>query len=155
MSNNLKTLIEKYIVLQDKKVFLSGVDEQYKTEYVEAVKEKLYDTIYEEIKFEVRDEAIKKAEKVINKRAELKKIDEFKKLMIEGFLVAIFVGLFVNQCTDIIGFFKGNVLLNSVWPTVFIAAGFFLLCVIIFGGLFVVELVKTIKEEYSDATDRS
>ena len=155
MANNLETLIETVIALQDKKIFLAKVDEQYKAEYVKATKEKLYDRIYEEIKSEVREEAIKEAEKVINKRAELKKIDEFKKLMIEGFFAAIFVGLFVNQCTDIIGFFKGNVSLVSVWPTVFIAAGFLLLCIIIFGGLFVVELIKTIKKEYSDASDRS
>ena len=78
MANNLETLIETVITLQDKKIFRAEVDEQYKAEYVKATKEKLYDRIYEEIKSEVREEAIKEAEKAINKRAELKKLTNLK-----------------------------------------------------------------------------
>lgn len=155
MSDNLNTLIDNYVALQDKNVFLSDVDEQYKAMFVEATKKELYDKIYEEIKTEVRDEVIREAEHTINKRADLKKIDEFKKLMVDGFAVAICVGLFVNQCTDFIGYFKGSVSLSSIWPTVLIAGIFLVICIIIFIWLFAAELIKLVKKEYNDATDRN
>lgn len=155
MSDKLKTLIDNYVALQDENVFLPGVNEEYKSEYVEATKEKLYDTIYEEIKAEVRDEAVREAEHTINKKAGLKKIDEFKKLTFDGFIVAIFVGLFVNQATDFIGFFKGSVSLSSVWPTIFVACVFLTVCIVIFFWLFATELIKLVKKgENIDETDR-
>lgn len=55
MSDKLKTLIDNYIALQDKNVFLPQIDEKNKVEYVEATKKKLYDTIYDEIKTEIRE----------------------------------------------------------------------------------------------------
>lgn len=153
MSDALNTLIEKYIGLQDKSVFLPNVDEQYKSQYVEATKQRLYDTIYDEVKAEVRDEALKEAEDIINKKAGLKRIDEFKKLMFDGFIVAVFVGLLVNQITDMIGFAKGSVSLSSIWPTVFITMGFLLICIVIFICLFATELYRLLKKGYGDETD--
>lgn len=154
MSDKLKTLIDNYIALQDKNVFLPQIDEKNKVEYVEATKKKLYDTIYDEIKTEIRDEAVKEAEATINKRVGLKRISESKKLMLDGFIVAICVGLFVNQFTDFIGFFKGSVTLKSIWPTVVIASVFLIICILIFLWLFATELIKLVKKEYDDENDR-
>ena len=42
MSDKLKTLIDNYIALQDKNVFLPQIDEKNKVEYVEATKKKLF-----------------------------------------------------------------------------------------------------------------
>lgn len=132
--------------MQDKALFLPDVEEQYKSVYIEATKERLIKEIYDEIKMEILDEAIKDAEHTINEKAGIKRIDEFKKIMIEGFIVAIFVGLFVNQSTDFIGFFKGSVVLGSIWPTIFLAMLFFAICICIFGWLFISELIKLLKK---------
>jgi hypothetical protein len=153
MSEKLEILVDKYMSLQEDKVFNSGVEEQYKSVYIDATKKRLIQEIYDEVKEEVRDAAVLEAQHIIDDKAGMKRIDEFRKLMLDGFLVAIFVGLFVNQCTDFIGYFKGSVTLDSVWSTIFIACAFFIICIGIFGWVFITELIKLIKKGKNDETD--
>ena len=77
----------------------------------------------------------------------------FKKLALDGFIVAIFVGLFVNQVTEIIGHLKRTSVLVDIKPTIWLAIGFFFICVIIFLWRFLAELVKLIKKEHNDETN--
>lgn len=70
--------------------------------YNDAVKKQLEKEIYDEIKAEVKDEVLQKVEKEIEDRAELMKIQEFKKLIFDGFFIAFFVGLLVNQITELL-----------------------------------------------------
>jgi hypothetical protein len=153
MSEKLEILVDKYMSLQEDKVFNSGVEEQYKSVYIDATKKRLIQEIYDEVKEEVRDAAVLEAQHIIDDKAGMKRIDEFRKLMLDGFLVAIFVGLFVNQFTDFIGYFKGSVTLDSVWSTIFIACAFFIICIGIFGWVFITELIKLIKKGKNDETD--
>ena len=102
--------------------------------------------IYEEVKEDIRDAAVKEAEEIIDEKAGLKRIDEFKKLMINGFIVAAFVGLLVNQLTNIIGFYKGSVSIATIMPTVIISAILFVICISIFTWLFLNELLRLLKK---------
>lgn len=146
MSDKLNTLVDKYISLQDPQVFLQEIDQGEKAEYVNAIKKQLIDSIYEEVKEDIRDAAVKEAEEIIDEKAGLKRIDEFKKLMINGFIVAAFVGLLVNQLTDIIGFYKGSVSIATIMPTVIISAILFVICISIFTWLFLNELLRLLKK---------
>lgn len=150
MAKMLDTLVDNYVQMNSQAIFVQNVDDKYRSLYIEATKNELTQKIYDEIKSEVRENAVKDAEKEIDQKAGLKRIDEFKKLMVQGFFVAIFVGLFVNQLTDAIGFLKGTITIESIWTTVIIALVFFLICVGIFTWLFATELIKLLKREKND-----
>ena len=64
-------------------------------------KTELTNRIYKEIKEELKEQIIKKSN--------LKQIQEIKALTISGAMLAIFVGLFVNQITELIDFYKGPI----------------------------------------------
>lgn len=153
MSEKLDRLVDNYLKLQDKNVFQENIEEHDREMYVNAAKEKMKKEIYDEITGELRDKAISEAEHIIDEKAGLKRISEFKKLMINGFVVAIFVGLFVNQTTDIIGYYKGSIKLNSIWPTVLITFIFIFICICIFAWQFISELIKLLKKGKKDEAD--
>ena len=142
MSETLETLIDKYIDLQDDVVFRDNAVPEDKEAYVKAIKMQLTDRIYAEVRKEVRDDAVKDASELIEKKAGIKRIKEFKKLAIDGLIVAFFVGLLVNQFTDIIGFFKGSFQTQNIWSTVGITIVLLLICLGIFLYLFISELLK-------------
>ena len=50
--------------------------------------------------------------------------------MWSGFLLAFIVGLAVNQATDIIGYYKGTVTADKIWPTIIITAVLCMICLI-------------------------
>ncbi|MDY2997808.1 MAG: hypothetical protein SOU16_10960 [Faecalimonas sp.] len=153
MSEKLDTLVDNYLKLQDKNVFQENIEEHEREIYVNAAKEKMKKEIYDEITGELREKAVLEAEHIINEKAGLKRISEFKKLMFDGFVVAIFVGLFVNQTTDIIGYYKGSITLNSIWPTVLIAFILIFICICFFAWRFISEFIKLLKKEKKDETD--
>ena len=133
MSETLETLIDKYIDLQDDVVFRDNAVPEDKEAYVKA-----------------RDDAVKDASELIEKKAGIKRIKEFKKLAIDGLIVAFFVGLLVNQFTDIIGFFKGSFQTQNIWSTVGITIVLLLICLGIFLYLFISELLKMLGKEKNE-----
>lgn len=142
MSYTLEKLIDEYVDLQEKTVFQTEVDTTPKSLYIHAVKTQLRQDIYNEIKEEVKNDVLQESEQLMKEKEINIKLEEYKSLMFEGFFLAIFVGLFVNQMTDFIGYFKGSVSLASVWPTTIIAGIFLLVSLIIIGILFVTQGVK-------------
>ena len=72
-------------------------------------KTELTNRIYKEIKEELKEQIIKEAQDEIDKKSNLKQIQEIKALTISGAMLAIFVGLFVNQITELIDFYKGPI----------------------------------------------
>lgn len=151
MSETLKIVIDKYIDSQNKVVFRDNAVPEDKDGYVDAIKKNLTDKIYNEIRKEVRDEALADASKIIEEKAGLKRIEEFKKLAINGLIVAFFVGLLVNQSTDIIGYIKGSFLTSNIWLTVQIAVALLVICIIIFAWMFISELIKMLRKDKNEA----
>lgn len=150
MSETLKIVIDKYIDSQNKVVFRDNAVPEDKDGYVDAIKKNLTDKIYNEIRKEVRDEALADASKIIEEKAGLKRIEEFKKLAINGLIVAFFVGLLVNQSTDIIGYIKGSFLTSNIWLTVQIAVALLVICIIIFAWMFISELIKMLRKDKNE-----
>lgn len=151
MSQALETLIDKYIDSQDAVVFRDNAVPDDKEAYVNAIKKELTDRIYNEIRKEIRDEALADASELIEMKAGIKRIEEFKKLTVNGLIVAFFVGLLVNQSTDIIGYFKGSFETQNIWSTVGIAIVLFLICSVISLGLFISEIIKMLRKEKNEA----
>lgn len=147
MSEALRKIVEKAVESDTQKLLekLDTDDEKENFEQCKkALKEKIYNQIQEEIKEKFASEIADRAEEKINQRASQKKIEELKKLTINGFIVAFLVGLFVNQVTDFIGKYKGSVSLTNIWPTVVIILVLFVLCVIVFIIMFLDELLKIV-----------
>ena len=150
MSETLKTVLDKYIESQNKVVFRENAVPEDKDGYVDAIKKSLTDKIYDEIRAEVRDEALADASKIIEEKAGLKRIDEFRKLAINGVIVAFLVGLLVNQSTDIIGYWKGSFQASNIWITVKIAVALLVICIIIFAYMFISELMKMLRKDKNE-----
>ena len=62
MSEELGKVLDNYINSQEKRLFNDEIDAESKEEFKSAVKEKIEDIIYDEIKKECREEIIKVAE---------------------------------------------------------------------------------------------
>lgn len=131
--------------MENLRVFRKDIAPEDTEAYVKAVKCQLKDQIYKEVCEEVREEALKEAEKITEERTRQKRIEEFRKLTVDGLIVAFFVGLLVNQSTDIIGYFKGSFITPNISITVAIAVVIFLICAGLCGFWFISEVLKLIK----------
>lgn len=146
MSKELSKLLDQYIASKED-VFAAESNPEEREKLKNAVKESLEKKIYNEIKNEVRDKAIADAENEINKRADRKRISEYKSLTITGIVMAFFVGLLVNQITDIIGIYKGTVLQEKLGCTLIISIVLLLICIAIAIGLFISEIIKILERD--------
>lgn len=144
MSKQLDTIIDNYIKVKD--IQLENTEDE-RREILEAAKQELKRKIYKEIKEEVKDEACREAARDIENMAELRRINDFRKLAVDGLVVAFFVGLLVNQCTDLIGYFKGSVTLDNVYHTIILCIVFLVVCILVFGSVFVSSLIRMLKEK--------
>ena len=135
MSAKLDTLVDNYIKLK-KETILQEVEEEEIALFIDSTKKQLKKEIQEEIEAELKEEVFREAQDEIEKKAGFRRIAEFRKLAIDGFAVAVFVGLFVNQATELIGYFKGTTVLNSIVSTLVFAFIFILICIGIFAWKF-------------------
>ena len=147
MSETLEILVDNYIKLKEDVVLKESAGIKDKEEYTASIKKSLLSQIYTEVENEVRDDAIQKADKIIEKRADKKRINEFRRLTIDGLIVAFFVGLLVNQVTDIIGYLKGSFETSDIKSTVIISAVLLIVCIIIISWLFISEVIKMLEKE--------
>ena len=141
MGAKLDTLIDNY-AKSKQNAFTKDTSDEEREELIQAVKKQLAQDIRNEIKAEVTEEAVKDAQVIIEKNSLLARINEYKKLSIDGLLIAFFVGMLVNQSTDLVGHLKGTVQLGQPWATVGICALLFGIVVGIFFSLFFAEIVK-------------
>ena len=150
MSESLETLIDKYVDSQQTAVFSSDIKEVDKDTYISAVKMQLTSKIYNEIRDEVRDEALMDADNIIEKKAGQKRIKEFKNLMIDGAIVAFFVGMLVNQVTELLGVFKTMLKMNNVAFTSICSMLLLFICIAIFGARFLSEALRILRREKNE-----
>ena len=147
MSEALETLVDNYIKLKEDIVLKESAGTEDKEEYTASVKKLLLNQIYTEVEYEVRDYAIQKADKIIEKKADKKRINEFRRLTIDGLIVAFFVGLLVNQVTDIIGYLKGCFEMPNIKITMIFSVGLLIICIVIISWLFISEVIKMLEKE--------
>ena len=109
MNKKLNNVIEKSLrfskFYKDKNI---DEDEEAKFSF-EAARDKTAKEIYQEIRSEVRQEEIDKAQEEIENQKLIHKIKELRTLTIIGIIIAFFVGMAVNQLTGLfvlLDFFK-------------------------------------------------
>ena len=146
MSETLNKVTNYYISTKHDRVFKTDIGDIPPAEYENALKKDLINRIYDEISEEIYDDVVNEANKSIEKIETIKKIQEYKKITVEGFLVAFFVGLLVNQVTDVIGYFKGTVQVSDIWPTIVISVILLIVCTGFFIFMFLSEIIKLLKE---------
>lgn len=119
-------------VMKDKEERIKdAVSEEEREEFIVSLRERKKREIINEIRDEYKKELIQEAFNEAKKVSERQKIDDLKSLMWSGFLLAFIVGLAVNQATDIIGYYKGTVTIDTIWPTAIITI---ILCLICLGA---------------------
>ena len=123
-----------------------NVTEEETEELINALREKTKEKIIQEIKDKYKEEVVEAANLEIEKKKQKKKLDELRSLMWNGFIVAFVVGLAVNQVTDVIGYYKGNVKLDVIWPTNIIIMILVLVCVILYGYSFLKNVIEIYNE---------
>jgi len=109
MNKKLNNVIEKSLrfskFYKDKNI---DEDEEAKFSF-EAARDKTAKEIYQEIRSEVRQEEIDKAQEEIENQKLIHKIKELRTLTMIGIIIAFFVGMAVNQVTGLfvlLDFFK-------------------------------------------------
>ncbi|WMI80885.1 hypothetical protein [Anaerotignum sp. MB30-C6] len=115
-------------------------------EILGAAKETIIREIYDEIKEEVCEDAILAAEIKMNEKVKIKQIKEMNALAITGLLLALIVGILVNQVTEIIMFLKGSLENGGLIPTIIIAILFLVAALIITFGLIIRNILDILQK---------
>lgn len=148
MGQVLDSLIDK-VLKNDEKIFIAAPKED-KEKYQQSLKETFISQIKEEI---IKEEAEKFAEEII-KSKKAKKIEEIKSTILTGVCLSFFLGLIVNQVTDIIGYLKGSVSLEKLDSTLWILFWLGLITVAILFYLFIENVLKFLNKN-EDKNERN
>ena len=150
MSKTLNNLIDKAYKSQEKEIKEKcAFSNEDLTIHSMAVKESLEKLVYKEIKQELYDEVTIAATKQLEKEALNKKVKELEKIIYTGLILAIFVGMLVNQLTDIITYLKNGTNFNLLSNTIILVLIFAGLCILITVVIFVKDALNMIKDERS------
>ena len=128
-------------------IIRESVSKEEQEELIEALRERKKSLIIQEIKEEYKAEVLKEVDLEIQQQVNAKKISELKSLMWNGFALAFVVGLAVNQVTDVIGYYKGSVNLEVIWPTNIIVAVLLLICLAFYFYGFIKSALSIINKE--------
>jgi len=140
MAKKLDNVIEVFVNENYKNKFKASVKQEEKEQILSLAKEKTRNELLDEIREELTPDIKKEVIRSYEDKNRKKQISNMKKLLTEGFFLAIFVGLFVNQATEIIDFYKGENV--TIGKTVIISAILFGICLIIVGFFFIKEFLR-------------
>ncbi|MGN0732995.1 MAG: hypothetical protein ACI4LC_02335 [Emergencia sp.] len=115
-----------------------------------AAKQRIMDDIYSEIYNKVEEEAYAQAEKRSKEMAVRRRLKEIRNLIIQGFILAFFVGLAANQMTEIIKVWKTSVMAEDFMKTWTLFFVFVAICVAIIVYVFFKDLVGLIRKDVEE-----
>jgi len=142
MSKKLDEVIDTFVQEKYQKTFKSNVGTDDKEQILSMAREKTKSEVLSEIKAELIPELKEELKSTLEEEERQKKISDMKKLLAEGFILALSVGLLVNQVTELIGFFK-NISDDHPWiSTIILSVIFLLICLLIVGSGFIKEFTK-------------
>lgn len=147
--DNLDKVIEVFIDSKSE-IIDKNASEEERNDLLIALREKTKNEIVQEIRKHYKDEIIAEAETEMIKKNSYEKIKQMKNLMWTGFIVAFAVGLAVNQITEIIGYFKGTIIVDSITSTMILSIVFCLLCIVIYIYSFMKDFLEIIKKDKQD-----
>lgn len=143
--DKLDQLVDAYISNQQK-IINNRAPAKDKDELLNALREKLKQEVMQEIKDKFEDEIIAEASEKIQKNANREKLNQLTGLMWNGFLLAFFVGLAVNQVTEIINYYNRTLFGNSLWFTLIISLILIVLCIALYACAFAKYVIETYRE---------
>ena len=146
MSNYLEQVVS-YFVDNKKQDSFDTNENQHDKLVKEAAKQRIIEKIYQEIYAEVEEKAFEAAEKRSKESSIKRKLEEARNLIIQGFIVAFFVGLAVNQLTEIFVVIKENIVTNDLAETIILFVAFIGVCVAVLGYIFIKELLALIRKD--------
>lgn len=142
MAEKFDKIIDTFAQQKYKENFKRTVTNPEKEEILKMVREKTAVEVMDEIRKELKPEIEKEVRESIEEENRLKKLDDLKKLIVEGFAVALIVGLMVNQMTELISYHKGTFPSLPVVCTRIITIVLFVICGIILSAGFIKEFTK-------------
>lgn len=110
-------------------------EKQEEPDILSAAEDSIKKRIVEEIEPVIKEKVKAQVETEENE----KKLEELKEIIWSGFLVAFFVGLLVNQVTDVITHLKGNDNMQGTLTAIIILL---LLCLAVFLYMFIAKVKK-------------
>ena len=146
MSNYLEQVVS-YFVDNKKQDSFDTNENQHDKLVKEAAKQRIIEKIYQEIYAEGEEKAFEAAEKRSKETSIKRKLEEARNLIIQGFIVAFFVGLAVNQLTEIFVVIKENIVTNDLAETIILFVAFIGVCVAVLGYIFIKELLALIRKD--------
>ncbi|KAI4442009.1 hypothetical protein FMM80_21480 [Schaedlerella arabinosiphila] len=141
--SELDKVLDKVMEIKAELIQESAPDAD-KEELIAALRDKKKQSIILEIREEYKKELIREAKKEVNEEANRQKIEDLRNLMWSGFFLAFLVGLAVNQVTDIIGYYKGTVAVDEIWPTVAWSVALCGVCIVAYIYNFLVKAISLI-----------
>lgn len=124
------------------------VSTELRDEFCDTIRETTREKIVQEIKQYYTNEIIAQAEAEINRKEQEKRLNEMRNLLWQGFIVAMCVGLFVNQVTDVISYYKGISPLKQIYPTLLICILLFAICIGMYAITFAKQFMDFFKEKH-------
>ncbi len=128
-------------------VIAENASVEEKDELIAALREKKKKEIIDEIREKYKEELKKEVDIEAQKSLHKARIKELRSLMWNGFALAFVVGLAVNQVTDFIGYYKGSVNLEKIWPTNIIICVLFIICLALYLYSFVKQALELLDEK--------
>lgn len=124
----------------------AGLTLEGKQDLKERVINSFIEDITLDIENELSEEAKNKIIKIENETRKKIKIVEIKKIVWHGFILSFFVGLLVNQVTEVISLCKGTSSDINTFITAIIIMVLILICLGLFIYDFSVQIINMIKE---------
>lgn len=121
-----------------------------KVEFINALRESKKQQIIEEIRVEYKKEIEEEIQKELESDRNREKLHEIKSLLWNGFFLAFFVGLAVNQVTEILSFLKELKSDQELFYTILLSGVFLGVCVLMYAYSFLKSALKIFDEWKKD-----
>lgn len=141
MSEKLKEIVNDYVDIKMANITKEGLeDKKFTDNVINEAKNSIISQIKAEVKKELISEAKRDAEKEIEAMSLKQRIKDYKTLLVSGVTLSLFLGLTVNQLTDLVSYHKGPGI--QITATLLYLAFFLLLCLSVVAYLFISEIAK-------------
>lgn len=107
MAAKFDEIVEVFANEHYKQKFKRTVSDTEKEQIINILKSETSDAVLKEIRAELSTEIEKEIRTSIEEENRLAKLSDLTKFIFEGFVIALLVGLLVNQITELISYYKG------------------------------------------------
>lgn len=142
MAEKFDEVVEVFAREHCKDKLKKNLDDAEKEYLLKIVREETTREVMNEIRAELKSEIEQEVKSEIEEQGRLNRLSNLKKLIADGFTLAVFVGLLVNQLTEIIDYYKGSDSELPIGITWMISLVLSVICGIILLAGFAKEFIK-------------